>query len=107
MARANDGGWDFIKEGNIYQYKEEGCVAMVRVLKDRSDKDTYEFDLEVVASADQSFSPGLKFNVSHTKNPGGFWNEMLQFYEGVEYIPLPIGKPWPFALLGHEFEGLK
>lgn len=36
MARANNGGWDFIKVGQQYQYKEDGIIAIVTVLEDNS-----------------------------------------------------------------------
>jgi len=106
MARANNKGWDFIKVGEIYQYKEEGNVCMVEILEDRSTVDFYKFKLKVLAS-DGGFPVGITFECSHSKEPGGYWNEMLQFYEKPEYIPLPLGKPWPNALPGYEFEGLK
>lgn len=106
MARANDDSWDFVKEGGTYQYKEEGCVAMVLVLAVRSDEKAYAFTVKVLAS-DGGFEPGIQFDVYHVKEPGGYWNEMIQFYESLEYCPLPIGRPWPKALPGHEFEGLQ
>lgn len=106
MARANDNGWDFVKAGCIFQYKEEGCVAMVKVLEDHSTAEYYNFKVMVLASAGD-FPEGAEFDVVHSKNPGGYWSGMLQFYESAEYIPLPIGKPWPKALPGHEYEGLK
>lgn len=105
MARANNSGWDFVKEGNIYQYKEEGCIAMVKIIREYSDNDKYQFDVVVLAS-DGNFPAGRQFSVMHTKNPGGYWNEMPQFYSDIEYIPLPLGKPWPEALSGYEYEGL-
>jgi len=106
MARANNNGWDFVKEGGIYQYKEEGCVAMVKIIKDTSDAECYKFEIEVLAS-DGGILAGEEFSVSHSKNPGGYWNEMTQFYSTAVYVPLPLGKPWSVALPGHEHEGLK
>jgi len=106
MARANNGGWDFIKAGEIYQYKEEGCVAMVNVLEDESTPEFYNFKLKVLAS-DGGFPAGIEFTCGHSKNPGGYWNEMAQFYKELEYMPLPIGKPWKVALPGYEFVGIK
>jgi hypothetical protein len=105
MARANEGGWDFVEEGKTYQYKEEGDVMMVKVLKNESTPDEYMFQLEVVAS-DGSIEPGEKFSVSHNKKATGYYNGMSQFYLLPEYVPSPLGKPWPKALPGHENEGL-
>lgn len=83
MARANNGGWDFIKEGNSYQYKEDGWIAMVKVIKDNSDSECYRFDLEV-EEATQDY--GLRtFDVMHNKDVDGYYSGMLQFYERPEY----------------------
>lgn len=106
MARANNGGWDFVKAGGIYQYKEEGHVCMVKILEDNSNDLIYNFKLQVVASSSE-FNPGEEFKVKHTKNPGGYWNEMIQLYETAEYTPLPLGSQWSKSLPGHERTGIK
>ena len=104
MSRANE-GWDFIKVGKVYQYKEDIFVAMVKVLEDNSAEDFYKFKLQVLAS--NLDMAGEEFDIEHQKDTGGYWNGMLQLYESPEYIPLPLGTPWPYALKRHEFEGIK
>ena len=37
MERPYESGWDFIKAGEEYQYKEGGFIAMVTVLEVKSD----------------------------------------------------------------------
>ncbi len=94
MARANDGGWDFIKVGEIYQYKESPFIGMVKILEDNSDEECYRFKIQVLQGNDDMMG-SEPFDISHVKDPGGVWNEMMQFYETPEYVPLPIGTPWP------------
>lgn len=106
MARANDNGWDFVKEGHIYQYQEDGMVGMVKIESVKSDDEFYSFDVHVLAS-DGRLPVDSRFNVTHSKNPGGYWSGMSQFYESPEYVPLPIGKPWPVSIPGHEHEGIQ
>ena len=52
MARASSNkgyGWDFVTVGNVYQYKEDSYIGIVRVLEDQSDDDYYTFKLQVLA----------------------------------------------------------
>lgn len=93
MARGNE-GWDFIKEGAIYQYKEDGMVCMVRVLEDFSDEACYRFRIKVLASNRPVV--GEEFLITYTKSQTGYYSGMSQFYETPEYIPLPLGTPWPY-----------
>lgn len=105
MARANNGGWDFVKQGGIYQYKEDGLVAMVEILEEENTEEFYSFRLRVLAA--NMNMVGTEFNVGHAKDPGGFWSGMQQFYETPEYVMLPIGTPWKYALSGYETVGLE
>jgi hypothetical protein len=105
MARSNNGGWDFVEEGKIYQYKEEGYISMVEILANCSNDKEYRFKVKVLAS-DGGFEPGVEFEVMSVKNLKGYYSGMSQFYQELEYCPLPIGRPWPKALSGHEREGL-
>lgn len=105
MARANNNGWDFLEVGKTYQYKEDSMIAMVRILEDNSDEEFYDFYVEVVA-ANMNIA-GNKFNVSHTKKLNGVYSGMSQFYKSPEYVLLPLGTPYPYALEGHEMEGLE
>ena len=108
MSRGNE-GWDFVKEGKILQYQEERCVAMVEIVKDNSDdgyyNGYYNFTVKVLAS-DIFFKPGELFDVGHSKTEKGYYSGMPQFYESLEYLPLPLGKPWPRSLPGYERVGL-
>lgn len=107
MARGNE-GWDFVKQGEVYQYKEDGMVCMVRILEDYSDEASYRFRVKVLAS--NRNIAGQEFLVSYTKGLSGYYSGMSQFYELPEYIPLPLGTPWPhfdeeeFKMLGLEAE---
>ena len=85
MARANNNGWNFVKVGKTYQYKEGHFIAIVTILEDNSNKDEYRFKLKVEKS---TFSPPTKdgiFEISHVKDIDGYFNGMLQFYENEEY----------------------
>ena len=98
MARAADNkgrGWDFLKVGKVYQYKEGPLVAMVEVLEDNSDEDFYRFKIVAKKAA---YNIAATFVVTHNKRFHGYWSDMPQFYpEGhEEYVMLPIGTPYPF-----------
>ena len=84
MARANNNGWDFIKVGETYQYKEDGFIAMVRILEDNSDNDYYNFTLRVEKSNYEPPQNG-QFTISSNKNDTGYYSGMLQFYKQPEY----------------------
>lgn len=86
MARANDNGWDFVKVGEVYQYKEEGHIMMVEVMENDSDSEYYHFIVKVLEAPSHKSMIGMCFNVSHSRNPGGYWNNMIQFYETPKYI---------------------
>ena len=99
MSRPNNGGWDFIKVGKTYQYKEEiGPMSVflseVTILEDNSDEEYYSFKIRVENS--NINPPGEEeigvFNVGHMKNPGGYYSGMPQFYETPEYSYEPKWK---------------
>ena len=86
MARANNGGWNFIKVGETYQYKEDSLIAMITILEDTSDEENYKFKVKIEKA---TYEPPEVDDVEiyHAKNPGGFWSGMTQIYEGEEYSP--------------------
>ena len=91
MARSENGGWDFIKVGGIYQYKEDGfggaSVGMVKVLEDTSDEEWYRFLVQVVEGKAALKLWGNKpFPVAHKKNIGGIYSGMPQFYKEPQYM---------------------
>ena len=47
MATSHDHGWDFVKVGETYQYKEDWFIAIVTVLENNSDTENYVFKLRV------------------------------------------------------------
>ena len=100
MARssANYGyGWDFVKDGGVYQYKEGGYVAIVKVWVDHSTDTQYEFHLMILA---ENHECGQKeIILIARKGITGTYNDAAQLYEEPEYIMLPIGKPYP-----HEYD---
>jgi hypothetical protein len=85
MARANEYGWDFVKVGKIYQYKEYPLIAMVTVIEDNSTEDEYRFRLRVEKSNLKEEHTPLEFNISSTKNDKGYYSNMMQLYETEEY----------------------
>ena len=92
MARSENGGWDFIKVGETYQYKEDtggigsSVVGMVKVLEDNSDGAWYNFLVQVVKGKTALSAFGDKpFPVGHRKNIGGIYSGMPQFYKEPEY----------------------
>ena len=91
MSRGANKGWDFIKVGGIYQYKESPFIGMVEILEDNSDEEYYNFRVQAIEGTVPLLEP---FTVSLQKANTGVWNGMSQFYENPEYIPLPIGTPW-------------
>lgn len=84
MARAYDKGWDFVKKGNVYQYKEDHLLADVRILEDMSDDKNYSFLIEIIQS-NIDMSNNSKFEVAHIKENAGYYSGMIQFYEHPEY----------------------
>lgn len=83
MARANKGGWDFIKPGGVYQYQESPLIAMVTVLEDNSTVDDYVFRVRVDKS---NMDMGLReFTVVSNRHLDGYYSGMMQFYEQEVY----------------------
>lgn len=90
MARANNGGWDFVKVGGTYQYKEEtfpmsSFIAMVKILEDNSTEDAYEFKLQVIESNETPPTADGVFEISNIKKSDGYYSGMPQFYPTPEY----------------------
>ena len=96
MARANNGGWDFIKVGGTYQYKEDWFIAMVTILEDNSTENEYRFKLQTEQSNEEPpTEDGMEegvFTISHIKKVGGYYSGMLQFYKEEEYTFNPKWK---------------
>ena len=93
MARSENGGWDFIKVGETYQYKEDGggigtaVVGMVKILENNSDDEYYRLQVQVVEGKTALKIWGDKpFPVMHMKNIGGIYSGMPQFYEEPCYV---------------------
>jgi hypothetical protein len=85
MARANNHGWDFVKVGKTYQYKEDWFIAMVTIIEDSSDDEEYRFKLKVEKANAEPPQNG-EFEIAHMKEPGGYWSGMLQFFENEDYF---------------------
>lgn len=86
MARANNNGWDFVKVGGTYQYKEGGWIAMVKVLEDNSTAEEYAFVLQTEEATDFPPTADGKFDIMNVKDSGGYYSGMLQLYEKPEYM---------------------
>jgi len=82
--RANNNGWDFIKVGKTYQYKESVFIAMVTITEDNSTNNEYHFKLRV-EKANMTPPQNGVFEISHIKNFTGIYSGMLQLYEIEEY----------------------
>jgi len=94
MARANKNGWDFVKAGSIYQYKEDSLILIVEILEDNSDDDYYSFKVLPIAG---NYNFKDTFTVYFSKGLSGTFNGASQFYREVEYMPMPIGTSWKFV----------
>ena len=92
MARANNGGWDFVKVGATYQYKEDWFIGEVIVLEDNSTDDMYAYKLQIIEACDEPFTEDGIFDISHTKNMEGYYSGMMQLYEDKEYSYTPKWK---------------
>jgi hypothetical protein len=93
MARPNNKGWDFVEVGKTYQYKEDWFLALVKVLEDKSTDDMYIFRLQTEVSNEpppthEGEEEGV-FTISHVKDPGGYYNGMMQLYKEPEYTFVP------------------
>lgn len=84
MARAVNNGWDFVKVGKSYQYKEDWFIAIVTILEDNSDKENYRFKLRVEKATEEPPQNG-EFEISHDKTFNGIYSGMIQLYETDEY----------------------
>ena len=84
MARANNNGWDFVKVGGTYQYKEDAFIAWVTILEDNSDDEYYRFKLQVEKSNYDPPQNGV-FEISHVKDLNGAYSGMIQLYEYEAY----------------------
>lgn len=93
MARAVKNGWDFVKVGGVYQYKESGWIAEVEIIEDNSTDEAYEFKLRVLKSNTKAIP--RQFEIHHTKRDNGYYNDMVQLYEHEEYWS-PNGYPFIF-----------
>lgn len=93
MGTAHNNGWDFVKVGSIYQYKEDSCICRIEILEDLSNNEYYEFIVKVLES-NWKFE-NTKFHISHSKDFTGYYNGMLNIYEQDEYY-FPKGYPYNF-----------
>ena len=84
MSRAVNNGWDFVKVGKQYQYKEDWFIAMVTILEDNSDEGNYRFKLRVDKATEQPPQNG-EFEIMHDKTFNGVYSGMIQLYETEEY----------------------
>ena len=83
MARSSNNGWEFIKKGEVYQYREYPMIAMVEIVEDNSDDEYYRFIIQPLKS-NCNFMEA--FEVSGLKNSNFVYNEMIQFYKEEEYL---------------------
>jgi len=48
MSTAQNNGWDFVKIGETYQYKEGSFIAMISIIEDNSDEENYRFTIKIL-----------------------------------------------------------
>lgn len=90
MTRAcvNDGnGWNFIKLGNNYFYREDSLVAEVAILQDLTTQEMYRFRVKVLRS-NIPMDENLEFNVYYTRSQVGFYIGQAEFYENKQELGL-------------------
>jgi hypothetical protein len=85
MARANNGGWDFIKVGGKYQYKEDSFIAEIEILEDNSNDVGYDFKVKVLNANEPQGKSSVFDRFSHIKELVGYWFGMIQVFESPEY----------------------
>jgi hypothetical protein len=86
MARACDsGGWDFIKVGETYQYKEGGLIADILILEDRSTDEFYVFKVRFVASSYPIEKGNREMEISYSKTFKGYFHGMSQLFSNSPY----------------------
>jgi hypothetical protein len=83
MATADNGGWDFVKEGKTYQYKQGDLVGRIKVLEDNSTDTTYIFKVVVEKATKKPIE--VEFPINHKKDLNDAWVEnnqadMMQIY---------------------------
>lgn len=86
MSRAPNGGWDFVKVGQTYQYKEDSWIAMITILEDNSNKKYYNFKVRIDKSSIDFTSDPDPLEISFIKELDGVFSGMSQIYENEEYI---------------------
>ena len=93
MARAINGGWDFVEKGGTYHYKEDGFLAEVTILEDNSNDEYYSFKLQVeqcnYSAPPQHGDEVGVFEISHVKEMDGMYSGMLQLYPERAYAYTP------------------
>lgn len=83
MSKATNNGWDFIKVGETYQYKEDWVIAKIKIIENNSDDERYAFVAKILASNEDIGRDVFEF--SHIKNFTGYYNGMIHVYEHEEY----------------------
>lgn len=83
MATIHNNGWDFVKEGETYQYKEGGLIGMVKILENKSTDEEYRFLIKFLKSThDVGEDP---ITISGTKAIDGHYSGMINIYEHEAY----------------------
>ena len=82
MAVSLKNGWDFVKVGGVYQYKEDWLIAEVEILADYSDEKYYKFHVKALKT---NHNVSKTFHVMGIKDDEGYYSGMINFYETPEY----------------------
>ena len=85
MSSASNHGWDFVKVGGVYQYKESFFIAMITILEDNSTDKMYDFKIEFGKNNSKSIKPGTVTTISHVKDFDGAYSGMMQIYKNAIY----------------------
>ena len=89
MASAQNHGWDFLKVGETYQYKEGKFIAMVQIDEDNSTDDSYQFVIEILKA---TYKPAKqRFEISCIKSIDFGYPGMVHFLIKLSLNEIIIG----------------
>lgn len=85
MITATNNGWDFIKVGNTYQYKDDWFVANVTILSDLSNEYNYIFIVKINEANIEQYEEKNILEIVNTKNSSTQSNNTQYFSEKLKY----------------------
>jgi hypothetical protein len=80
MARPINNGWDFIRVGKTYHYREGRLVAEIEVTEDNSTIERYDFQIKINKSIIKD-ATRKTIRCDHIKDIKGIYSGMPALYE--------------------------